>query len=92
MQYAQYLQTFLDFKFSPCSECSSGGFTVICGSKCQHFGTLCPFRLHTYPHMKMEEKECSKMAFKLQKLVNHPEGSIQHLGTYLQISLLTANQ
>jgi hypothetical protein len=35
--------------------------------------------LHTYPPMKMEQTECSKiLAFKLQTSVNHPEESVQH--------------
>jgi len=38
-----------------------------------------PFILHTYPPMKMEQTECSKMlAYKIQTPGNYPEESIQH--------------
>jgi hypothetical protein len=35
--------------------------------------------LHTYPPMKMEQKECPETsAYKIQTLGNYPEESIQH--------------
>jgi hypothetical protein len=35
--------------------------------------------LHTYPHMQMEQTECSeKLAYKIQTLENYPVGSIKH--------------
>jgi hypothetical protein len=47
-----------------------------------HINTLTfsiPVILHTYPPMKMEQTECSKMlAYKIQTLRNYPEESIQH--------------
>jgi hypothetical protein len=40
---------------------------------------LTPVILHTYPSMKMEQTECSRMlAYKLMAQVNHPEERIQH--------------
>jgi hypothetical protein len=38
-----------------------------------------PVILHTYPPMKMEQKECSEtLAYKIQTPGSYPEGSIQH--------------
>jgi hypothetical protein len=38
-----------------------------------------PVILHTYPPMKMEETECSKMLpYKIQTPGNYPEESVQH--------------
>jgi hypothetical protein len=46
---------------------------------CQRFGTLCLLHLHTFPPMKMEQKECSEtLAYKTQTPGNYPEESIQH--------------
>ena len=46
---------------------------------CQHFGTPCLFYLHTYPPMKMEQRECSeKLAYKIQTPGNHSEESTRH--------------
>jgi hypothetical protein len=62
-----------------CCTLSSGRFTSVCSFKCQCFGTICLFHLHTYPPMKMEQTVCSEtLAFKLLMPMNHPEESVQH--------------
>jgi hypothetical protein len=57
---------------------SSGWFTGI-SSLNANISERCLFHLHSYLLMKMKQAECSeRLAFKLQMLGNHPEGSIQH--------------
>src|SRR5215471_5787248 len=47
--------------------------------KCQRFGTLCLFHLHTHSPMKLEQTECSeRLVFKLQTPGNNPEESIRN--------------
>ena len=61
--------SFLDFKLF-----SSQNFSLICT---QTFSN--PVILHTYPPLKMEQKECPETsAYKIQTPWNYPEHSIQH--------------
>jgi hypothetical protein len=49
----------------------------VCKGHTPTFST--PVILHTYPPMKMEQRECSEtLAYKIQKPGNYPEESIQH--------------
>ena len=42
-------------------------------------------RVGTYPHMKMEQNECSEtLAYKIQTPENYPEESIQQMETNKQ--------
>jgi len=81
------------FKLSPCSECCVF-FWVIprrLNFICRRFGTLSHLHgrvgmkddlviLHTYPHMKMEQTECSETsAYKIQTPRNYPEENAQRV-------------
>jgi len=46
---------------------------------CQRFGTLYRLHLHTYPPLKLKQKECSEtLGYEIQTPENYPEESIQH--------------
>jgi len=68
---------------------------------CRRFGTHCLFHLHrqvgvkndqhTYPHMKMEQTQCSETsAYKIQTPGNYPEESMQHV--YILLATIQRNK